>query len=167
MMSDIRKIDFYCGAFLSYLVKNDIPPTLFEAGDNGKIVKFQTNYDYYKIYIKYSTCRRNKRTGDRLWKVIFTDNEMELVNGFSEKNRKLLFIIVCTDPGMTESEFAVIDFEYGLKCLGNDPVNEKRRISVFHKKYSPYMIVYGTAIDKEDGKLIFRDYDKYFMEKAE
>lgn len=167
-MSEIRKIDFYCGAFLSYLVTNKIAPTLFEAGDTSKIVNFETNYGNYKVYTKYSRlCKKAKKTGERKWDIYFTENEMSCIRELQESNKKLYFVLICTDPNMRENEIAVMDYEDGLKCLGNDPVNETRRITVIHKKASPYMICYGTAVGLKDGTTIFRDFDKYFLAKAE
>ena len=48
-MKKINKIDFYCGAFLSFLVSNGVEPTLFEAGDKSRILEFllkQTKYSF-------------------------------------------------------------------------------------------------------------------------
>ena len=39
-MSRINKIDYFCGAFLSYLISNNVEPTLFDAVDKSKIVNF-------------------------------------------------------------------------------------------------------------------------------
>lgn len=51
----VKKIDFYCGAFLSYLIFNGITPALFEAGEKSRIVKFSTNLGDFKVYMKYTT----------------------------------------------------------------------------------------------------------------
>ena len=49
----VRKVDFYCGAFLSYLITNKVEPTLFEAGDKSKNLHFTIGqYDYNSI-LKY------------------------------------------------------------------------------------------------------------------
>lgn len=168
-VSDIKKVDFYCGAFLSYLITNKIAPTLFEAGENYKTVKFETNCGNYKVYIKYSRSCKGFKNGTRKWDIYFTDNEMSYIEKFEEmeNNKKLLFALVCTDPKMRENEIAVVDYKDGLRCLGNDPINETRRITIIHKKSSPYMTCYGTAIDEVDGLQIYRDCDKYFLRRAE
>lgn len=62
----VIKIDFFCGAFLSYLISNGITPALFEAGEKSKIVKFSTDAGDYKVYIKYSTsCKVSDRKNTR------------------------------------------------------------------------------------------------------
>jgi len=64
----VKKIDYFCGAFLSYLISNGIAPALFEAGEKSKIVKFSTNLGDYKVYIKYSTiCKFSNRKSTRKW----------------------------------------------------------------------------------------------------
>jgi hypothetical protein len=55
---------------------------------------------------------------------------MDIIEKFPEQNRKQFFVLVWTDPDMKENEIAVLNFDDGLKCLGNDPVNKERRISV-------------------------------------
>jgi hypothetical protein len=163
----VKKIDYFCGAFLSYLISNGITPALFEAGEKSKIVKFSTDLGDYKVYIKYSTtCKASDRKNTRKWDVPFTEKEMDILKNFPEQNRKHFFVLVCTDPDMKENEIAVLDFDNGLKCLGNDSVNKERRISVIHKKGSPYMKCYGTARSENQGIQIYKDFNRYFLDKA-
>jgi len=94
----VKKIDYFCGAFLSYLISNGISPALFEAGEKSKIVKFSTNLGDYKVYIKYSTiCKFSDRKSTRKWDVLFTKKEMDILKDFLEQNRKHYFVLVCTD----------------------------------------------------------------------
>jgi hypothetical protein len=162
----INKIDYFCGAFLSFLITNGITPALIETGEKSKIVKFGTDLDDYKVYIKYSTtCKTNDKKNIRKWDITFTNKEMDILQEFLEQKRKHFFVLVCADSRMRETEIAVLDLHDGLKCLGNDPVNKKRRISVIHKKGSPYIKCYGTARDEEEGVRIYKDYQRYFMNK--
>jgi len=162
----VKKIDYFCGAFLSYLISNGISPALFEAGEKSKIVKFSTNLGDYKVYIKYSTiCKLSDRKNARKWDIPFTQKEMDILKDFPERNRKHFFVFVCTDPNMKENEVAVLDYDSGLLCLGNDPVNKERRISVVHKKGSPYMNCYGTARSENQGIQIYKDFNRYFLDK--
>jgi len=162
----VKKIDYYCGAFLSYLISNSITPALFEAAERSKIVKFSTDLGDYKAYIKYSTIPKlSERKNTRKWDVVFTRKEMEILKEFPEQNRIHFFIMVCTDSDMKETEIAVLDFESGMECLGDDSVNKERRISVVHKKGSHYMKCYGTAKSENQGIQIYKDFNKYFMNK--
>ena len=162
----VKKIDYFCGAFLSYLISNGISPALFEAGEKSKIVKFSTNLGDYKVYIKYSTiCKFSNRKSTRKWDVLFTKKEMDILKDFLEQNRKHYFVLVCTDTNMKENEVAVLDYDGGLMCLGNDSVNRERRISVVHKKGSPYMNCYGTARSENQGIQIYKDFNRYFLDK--
>jgi hypothetical protein len=162
----VKKIDYFCGAFLSYLISNGIASALFEAGEKSKIVKFSTNLGDYKVYFKYSTiCKSSGRKNTRKWDVLFTKKEMDILKDFPEQNRKHYFVLVCTDINMRENEVAVLDYDSGLMCLGRDSVNKERRISVVHKKGSPYMNCYGTARSKNQGIQIYKDFNKYFLDK--
>lgn len=162
----VIKIDFFCGAFLSYLISNGITPALFEAGEKSKIVKFSTDAGDYKVYIKYSTsCKVSDRKNTRKWDVLFTKKEMEIIHSFPEPDRKLFFVLVCTDSDLKYNEIAVLDYKSGLLCLGEDSVNKERRISVIHRKNSPYMLCYGTAVSENHGVRIYKDFNRYFMQR--
>ena len=54
-MAKINKIDYYCGAFLSYLVSNGAnEPVMFDSGDsNSKGISFAVKYKNYNAYVKY------------------------------------------------------------------------------------------------------------------
>lgn len=97
--------------------------------------------------------------------MFFTEKEMDILKDFPEVNRKHYFVLVCTDFDMKEREIAVLNFDDGLICLGDDSVNKGRRISIIHKKGSPYMKCYGTARNEEQGIQIYKDFNKYFLEK--
>jgi len=162
----VKKIDYYCGAFLSYLISNGITPALFEAGEKSRIVKFSNNHYDFKVYIKYSTnCKISDRKNTRKWDIFFTERELDMLQNFPEQNRKHFIVMVCTDDNLKENEIAVLDYGDGLLCLGNDTINKERRISVVHKKGSPYMRCYGTARSEEQGIQICKDFNKYFLDK--
>ena len=64
-MSRINKIDFFSGAFLSYLISNGVKePTLFEATEKSKIIKFSLRNKDYNVYLKYvSTSKQSIQKG--------------------------------------------------------------------------------------------------------
>lgn len=161
----VRKVDFYCGAFLSYLITNKVEPTLFEAGDKSKILRFTIGQYDYKAFLKYSTKPNASTKADKTstrWDTIFTEKEMGFLTQYPEKERKNIVVIVCTDEKMKNTFFAVIDYDDAVRCLGNDPVNKQRRISVSHLKKSPKIDVYGTAISDENACQYDYNCDNYF-----
>lgn len=49
-MAKINKVDFFCGAFLSYLVSNGVEPTLFEVTEKSKKIQFTAKSSDYNIF---------------------------------------------------------------------------------------------------------------------
>lgn len=155
----VRKVDFYCGAFLSYLITNKVEPTLFEAGDKSKILRFTIGKNDYKAFLKYSTKPNVSTKADKIstrWDTIFTEKDLRFLRTYSEENRQNIVVIVCTDGKMKNTFFAVIDYTDAQLCLGDDSVNKERRISITHLKGSDKINVYGTAIsDKNAFQTVF------------
>ena len=50
-MGRINKTDYFCGAFLSYLISNNVEPTLFDAVDKSKVVNFTQKNRDYNVYL--------------------------------------------------------------------------------------------------------------------
>lgn len=162
-MGLIKKVDYYCGAFVSYLVSKGNNLTLFEATDNSKIAQFAVASSDFKVYIKYSaTCKvTNKRTC-RKWDINFTDKEVDILYDFNKENCKMYFVIVCTDKKMKNTEVAVLDFKKAMRCLGKDKINNTRRITIIHEKGSKYLHYYGVAVDKTNAYSTLKDFEGYF-----
>jgi hypothetical protein len=145
----INKVDFYCGAFLSYLITNKVEPTLFEAGEKSKILRFSIKETDYKAFLKYSTVPKTSTTGKKAstkWDANFTEKEIELLSVFPERGRENVVVLVCTDADMKDTFFTILTYEEAKICLGTDDVNKQKRISVSHLKSSPYITCYGTAL---------------------
>ncbi len=164
-MGEIKRVDYFCGAFLSYLVSNKIAPTLFEAGESSKIVRFLTGKKDYKIYLKYSTKKKVTRKANKnysSWEIIFTEKEFTILKSFHEDNRVLFVVCVCTNEKLSKTDFAVISYEDALKCLGHDDINKQKRLTITHQKASSKMYCYGTALSDENAIEIPHDYNKCF-----
>lgn len=165
-MSKINKIDFFCGAFLSYLISNGVEPTLFDAGDKSKVVCFTQKNKDYNAYLKYvSTCSERKVAGKNhtLWNVNFSDAENEYIQTkFKKDGRENIVVLVCTKQNLRETCVAILSLNDALECLGNDTKNEQRRISIKYKKGGWYLECYGTALPDTNAKKIKHNFDEYF-----
>lgn len=188
-MATINKVDFFCGAFLSYIICNGVKePTLFEAQETSKIVKFALKDKDYKIYIKYTTSGKDTvkketqtkvlKNGNRKrsqkevvdirytsWSVPFSNKERDfLTDSFSEAGKENIVVLVCTNSEMNDSYFAVLKPEEALKCLGNDTVNPNRYIKLKKKRTrgSSYVSCHGTALDESNAILIEYNIDNVF-----
>lgn len=165
-MARVNKVDFYCGAFLSYLITNGVEPTLFDASDKSKIIKFSQKSVDYNVYLKYVSTSKSSTQGGKeytRWDVMFTKNEMAILNNsFKEDNKTNLVVLVCANENFKDTYFAIIELKDALKCLGQDTINEQHRISVKRLKGSKYVNCYGTALADDKAIRIKNNYDSYF-----
>lgn len=169
-MATIKKIDYYCGAFLSYLVSNDIAPTLFEADEDSKTFRYLIGSQDYKVYVKYAGKGTTVKKFDKVskkWVINFSKQEYDKFKDFYDPHRKLLVVCVCTNAKFSETDFAVLTYEDALKCLGSDDINKQRHLTIVHQKASPKMYCHGTAVSDENAIEIFHDYSKYFSKKTQ
>lgn len=167
-MAQINKIDYFCGAFLSFLVSEKVAPTLFEAGDSSKIIRYTTDNDDYKIYLKYSANAKVhtvKHIEFTKWTINFTPKDMDRLNDFYEKGRTNYLVCVCTNNNLTETSIAVLTFDEAIKCLGNDAANGQKTLAIKHQKSSSKFNCYGTALDKDKAIEPYYDFRKYFSTK--
>lgn len=165
-MSKVNKVDFYCGAFLSYLISNGVEPTLFDVTENSKVIEFTVGKSDYKAYIKYvSTERKNTKGGKKFsnWSVIFSEKEKSFVlNDFEQKNKVNIVVLVCTNKNLKDTCFAVLNYDDAIKCIGHDDINGQARISVSHQKKSSDLYCHGTALSDENAVKTPFNADKYF-----
>lgn len=137
-MSKVNKIDFYCGAFLSYLITNGVEPTLFDASDKSKIVTYTLRNNEYNTYLKYSSQNEQTIIADKTylkWNFVFTNTEKDIVfHSFKKYGKENIMVLVCTTKDLKETFFGVLSYDEAVKCLGNDSVNKQCRITVKRQK---------------------------------
>ena len=150
-MRKINKADYFYGAFLSYLISNGIEPTLFETGDKIRILEFLIRNTTYKAYLKYSTTKRTtieQEKETQRWDIVFSSNELKIMQNFGEDNKKAVIIFICTDEELSNTDIAILPYPEACKCmgLGVDRKNNQRRISIQHSKHSRWFQCYGTGL---------------------
>lgn len=155
------KANYYCGAFSTYLISNNVEPVLFDAGKNSKAIRFSIGSKDYNAFIKYSASPSKTKSGTR-WNISFTEEEQKRLGEFAEAGRENIVVIVCAAPGSDQKTFSVFPQATAMACLGNDSVNKGRRISVYHKKGGHKLQIYGTAVDEKMAYCIPRCCDGYF-----
>ena len=165
-MAKVNKIDFYCGAFLSYIISNGAEPTLFDASEKSKFIKFALRDKDYNVYLKYVGSSNETIKGGKTyykWDILFTSAEKEILkNGFEETGKENIVVLVCANDNFKDTYFAIISLEDALKCLGDDNVNNQWRISIKRLKGSKYVDCYGTAISDTNAIRLKYDFDTYF-----
>ncbi|WP_353893748.1 hypothetical protein PRVXH_000509 [Proteinivorax hydrogeniformans] len=118
----MTKGDFYCGAFLSFLLNNGIMPALFEEriDINRKIYDFTTNKDDFRVYVKYSEkpSSESESKGSSIWNFPFTDIQLDEIKDIrSTDNKKLYFAFVCGRLSLNKSRIALISHDIVLQCI--------------------------------------------------
>lgn len=164
-MAKVNKVDFYCGAFLSYLISNKVEPTLFSATEKSKVVQFLLKKTDYNVYVKYVSTSKTlaiKGKQHTRWEVIFQKSERDyLVNEFCKPNHENIIVLVCANKDFKDTFFAVLTYEQAIQCLGNDAINNQFRITVKHLKKSPNAFCYGTALSDNNAIVIQYNVDSF------
>ncbi|NFI54973.1 hypothetical protein FDA48_00990 [Clostridium botulinum] len=158
---NLVKEDFYCGAFLSYLLNNNIVPALFEDKEdqNRKIYDFTTDAGDYRAYVKSSEKSSSNSRGDtcNIWTFVFTDNQIDEIKELKEKTigRELIFVFVCGQSKLTKSKIAAIPSDKIFQCIDLERKDKYKgqKIKIRLIKGHWDFDIYGTAReDKKNGK---------------
>lgn len=166
-MREINKVDYFCGAFLSYLISNGVEPTLFEAGEKSKVVEFTIRDSIYKIFFKYSTKKKAVTKHGKAydtWNVVFAAKELTLLEKFGDGSKKVAVVCICTDEKLKDTDVAVISYEDACKCLGlmQDEINKQRVIAIRHLKGSSKLLCHGTGLSQDNAVEILHNFEKFF-----
>ena len=159
----IRKIDFYVGALLSYLINKQITPAIFDSCENAKEIRFDTNNGKFNLFVKYSGKPSKSNEVNRRWDIIFTQSELDRLNTYKLDEYNNFVVIVCSNEDLKNTEIVVLEIKNAIKCLGYDNVNSNKRISARIDKGARSIKCYGTALSDQNAISIERNIDKYFQ----
>ena len=155
-MNKVNKIDYYSGAFLSYLNANGTEPTVLGGTEKCKVIRLSVHGKDYKVYLKYVGKPRMSTIKKKTffnWETSFTTAERDyLKSDFSEYRSENIVVIVCTTETFDYTCFAVVPVEDALKCLGNDCINQWPRITIRRQKNGRHIKYHGTTIADRDAK---------------
>ncbi len=156
---NITREDFYCGAFLSFLLNNEIVPALFEEriDINRKIYDFTTDKGDFRVYVKFTEnpSSESESKGSSIWNFPFTESQIDEIKSLEIYNRNLYFVFVCGRSSLNKSKIAVIHKDIIFKCIDVNREDKYKSQSVKVRLIKGHwnFDVYGTAIaDKFDGK---------------
>ena len=176
---NLFKDDFYCGAFLSYLLNNKIVPALFEDKNdqNRKIYDFVTDTGDYRVYVKSSEKPSSNSRNDtcNIWTFPFTDIQIDEIRelNINTKEKEFLFVFICGQFKLCSSKIAVIPSESVFQCIDTKRQDKykKQNIKIRLKKSHWDFDIYGTARDdKKNGedntiKVRANSLDELFVKK--
>lgn len=156
----VTKEDFYCGAFLSFLLNNGIKPALFEESkdNNRKIYDFATDKGDFRVYVKYSEKPASESTNREtsIWNFPFTDKQLKEIKMLHQPNREIHFVFICGVgiEDLNKTKIAVIPYEVIYKCIDVDRQGPYRAqsIKVKYAKGARNFCVYGTNRSDKMGK---------------
>lgn len=154
---NLKKEDFYCGAFLSYLLNNGIVPALFEerADINRKIYDFTTDKGDFRVYVKCSEnpVSESETKGSSLWNFPFTPSQIDEIKTINSDKRKLYFVFVCGRLSLNKSKIAVIPQDIIFQCIDVNRENKYKSQDIKIKLIKGHwdFDVYGTARDDKSG----------------
>lgn len=148
---NLTKEDFYCGAFLSFLLNKGIHPTLFEGRTdiNRKIYDFSTNEGDFRTYIKCTEkpSSESQSKDSNIWNFPFTESQIDEIKNIEADNRNLYFVFVCGNSSLNKSKIAVIYKDKIFKCidLNREDKYKSQSIKIRFIKHHRNFDVYGTA----------------------
>lgn len=156
---NITREDFYCGAFLSFLLNNGVVPALFEEriDINRKIYDFTTNKGDFRVYVKFSEkpSSESEKKCSSIWNFPFTDSQIDEIKELNLGQRNLYFVFVCGRSSLNKSRIAVIPQDIIFQCIDINRKDKYKGQSVKIRlvKNSWDFDIYGTArADKFEGK---------------
>lgn len=148
---NITKEDFYCGAFLSFLLNNGIVPALFEErlDSNRKIYDFTTNKGDFRVYVKFSEkpSSESDSKGRCIWNLPFTESQIDELKNIKSNNRDLYFVFVCGRKSLNKSRIAVVSKDIIFQCIDVYRIDKYKSQSVKIRLIKGHwdFDVYGTA----------------------
>lgn len=164
MSKQIRKSDYYIGAFLYHIVKKVIRPAIImDCSDSAKIIEFETNESAYNVFVKYSSKPKSKTPDAKRWDFVFTEGEISKLRSMLNGKGKNLVALVASEPSLTDTEIAVLNYDDANLCLGVDRKNKSRRITVVYNKHRRHLLCYGTALSDIKALKTERSLDKHFV----
>lgn len=152
----LTREDFYCGAFLSYLLNNGIVPALFDDKSDltRKVYDFTTDKGDFRVYVKCSERPSSKsdNKNSSLWSFPFTEKQVDEIRSINDNSRQLYFAFVCAKTELNQSRIAVVPAEIVLQCIDVTRTRKYKQQSVKIRlaKGEWNFSVYGTARDDKN-----------------
>lgn len=176
---EVTRGDFYCGAFLSFLLNNGIVPALFEEriDANRKIYDFTTNKGNFRVYVKYteSPSSKSEGKGSSIWNFPFTESQIDEIKNIVTDDRSLYFVFVCGSSSLNKSRIAVISQDIIYKCIDVNRENKyksqsvKIRLIKNHRDFDVYGTARSDKFENKDNtiKVRVKNIDELFGNKQE
>lgn len=128
MVSKINVRDFYYGAVLSILFRNNINPVVVEGDDDHQGYDLTTDTNECRIFIKHRADKQETRTVDySSWVFSLTDSNRKLIQNYIDSEYNLVLVLVCGVAGLSGSEIALLDIDQIKKIIGKSSITISRK----------------------------------------
>ena len=134
--------DFHYGAFLSALLNyGKKKPSLFdksESNDSRRVYRLTTDNspNDYIIFTKAVMAQNNKTEKFEHWIFNFDEDEVKTLSELQRDYGNVRLALICIQPGLTDSELALLDYDTAMDCLGVNIGVKSRTINIKHLKKS-------------------------------
>lgn len=141
-MGVLKVADFHYGAFLSVLLNyGKKKPSLFDKSENNdsrRVYRLTTDNspNDYIIFTKAVMARNNKTEKFEHWVFKFEEDEIKTLSDLHRDYGNVKLALICINPGLTDSELALLDYETAMDCLGVNIGVKSRTINIKHFKKS-------------------------------
>lgn len=138
-MAKLKKGDFYYGAMLSYLMREQLSPALIESGEARRVYEITGNNGNFRLFAKYRG-ETNGGNGGRLsWTFSLTQDELEEIKRGIQSSAGYMVGLICARSALGDSEIVFLDKEVIGKILaiGKQSITVGREKG--EKKYRVYI----------------------------
>lgn len=151
MSNSVNKSDFYYGVFLTKVLEKGNKAALISKNEGRGIYNLNTDKDDYTVYMKYAN---NSNKSSRRWNFNYTENNIEEIRDYVEKEKNIIFCYICAYDDLKNSEVAIAYLDELKKCINPGcKINKSNLVRIYKKSHSPVLRMYGTArSDIKDGK---------------
>lgn len=157
----LTKGDFYYGALLTNLIRENFAPAIIESAEERRIYSLSSDQGDYIVYAKYL----GSRSGN-VWNFKFSSKDLvEVQNYFrqAQENKQILLLaFICGEKELRNSEIAYVKYQEFQKIISND--YQDQYFKILAKINSKYFHLYGTFVNPEDGIKILRNEKKRLQE---
>lgn len=148
-MANIRKSDYYYGAFLSVIMNNGITPMLIENNESRRIFFIATDSSDFEVFTKYSsTAHPSHKDAILRWNFTFTKRDKNELKRLAEEGQNPQIVLICSTgiANDAQSEIAVLDISEINQCIDlNRSYKGNSIITIKRIKNKKKLYVYGTA----------------------
>lgn len=140
MIMMVLKSDFYYGALLINLIKENFAPAIIESGDERQVYELASDHGDYIIFAKY----RGSKQGNA-WNFVFTSRDVARLKSLGEEENSVIVALVCGDKKLNDSEIAYVTYDELQRVIHFNEVEQ--HLTIRAKSNARFFEVYSGVYD--------------------